>query len=268
MHPPDQNLADQELIRKALAPPSSDSAPTSSITPTGKTAALEKTAHEAKAGEATSNNRSSNTPPSQNLPIFTSKIIKWDNQKGFGFLRHKKGNVFLHRNDFAEHHKRPSKGDHIHYQIGNDSKGRRCAVNARHVNDGGKITIFIWIKLTLLVAMPALAWLHLVASHKLPTPLFILPVIGINLLTYITYKKDKELARAKEWRTSELYLHTLELIGGWPAAFIAQRQFRHKCSKQDFTAVYWMIVLLHLFLAFDYIIDWRVTKVIVHSIMG
>ena len=105
-------------------------------------------------------------------------------------------------------------------------------------------------------------------THNINILFFFLPVAAINLLTYITYKNDKELARAKEWRTSEATLHLLELIGGWPAAFIAQRQFRHKCSKEDFTAVYWMIVLLHLFLAFDYIIDWRVTKVIVHSITG
>ena len=29
-------------------------------------------------------------------------------------------------------------------------------------------------------------------------------------------------------------LHTLELIGGWPAAFLAQRWLRHKCSKRSF----------------------------------
>ena len=105
----------------------------------------------------------------------------------------------------------------------------------------------------LLIAIPALAWSHLMVTHKLPLLYFFIPLFCINLFTYFTYKEDKELARTKAWRTSETTLHLLELIGGWPAAFIAQHQFRHKCSKGSFQGTYWMIVFLHLYLAIDYI---------------
>ena len=198
--------------------------------------------------------------------IFTSKIVEWDDQKGFGYLHHQKGKLFLHRKDFAERHKRPSKGDNIHYQVGYDPKGRSCAVAATHVNDGGKITILTWISLLLLMATPAIAWSHFILIKK-PSLLFlILPFAVINLITYLSYRSDKKKSRAKEWRTSEATLHFLELFGGWPAALLAQRQFRHKYSKIDFQIIYWMIVILHLYLAIDYIFDWKIFRSIWHSL--
>jgi uncharacterized membrane protein YsdA (DUF1294 family)/cold shock CspA family protein len=243
MNPPSQSPDSRDLIRKALAPKGSATSPPPSKPPTCKP--------------------QHSPPPASNSPVLTSKIVEWDQQKGFGYLRHQKGKLFLHHKDFSEHHKRPGKGDRIHYQVGSDHKGRRCAVEARQVNDGGKITLFTWIKLTLLAAIPVLAWSHLMLTQKLPILLLILPLVVINLVTYFTYKGDKANARAKVWRTSEVKLHFLELIGGWPAAFVAQRQFRHKCSKGSFQATYWMIVGLHLFLAIDYVFDWAILKTII-----
>lgn len=202
-----------------------------------------------------------------NSPVFTSKIIEWDDQKGFGYLLNQKGKLFLHRKDFAERHKRPVKGDRVHYQIGTDPKGRRCAVEARHVNDGGKITILTWISLILFPAMPIFAWSHLMIINKLPILFLILPLLGINIFTYSTYKNDKANARAKAWRTSEASLHFLELIGGWPAAFVAQRQFRHKCSKGSFQVSYWAIVIIHVSLAIDYIFNLGLTKALLAAII-
>lgn len=186
---------------------------------------------------------------------YTSKITKWDHQKGFGYLRHQKSQLFLHRKDFAEHHKRPAKGDKICYQVGIDSKGRRCAVEAVHVNDGGKLTIWTWFVLALLLFMPVLAWSHFILIKNPHLNFLVLAFLIINLITYVTYKRDKALARAKSWRTPEALLHFLELIGGWPAALLAQRQFRHKCSKGSFQIIFWLIVILHISLAVDYLFD-------------
>lgn len=192
--------------------------------------------------------------------VFTSKIVEWDHQKGFGFLLHQKGKLFLHYKDFAERHKRPSKGDRIHYRVGSDPKGRRCAVQATHVNDGGKIRISTWFGLMALALIPAVAVNNLILDRKIPPLYIILPLLIINVITYITYKADKEKARAKIWRTPESTLHFLALIGGWPAALIAQRQLRHKCSKTDFQFIYWMTVLFHIYLAIDYIFEWQMLK--------
>ncbi|MGB0991166.1 MAG: DUF1294 domain-containing protein [Akkermansiaceae bacterium] len=195
--------------------------------------------------------------------MYISKILEWNHDKGFGFLLHQRSKLFLHHRDFAEHHKRPCKGDKIRYKIGSDSKGRRCAVEAVHVNDGGRITLFTWLTLMLLVAAPALAWSHFILVKK-PQWTFLFPVFFvINLITYFTYKKDKALARAKMWRTSEATLHFLELIGGWPTALLSQRQFRHKCSKGSFQITYWMIIILHQYLAVDYMFDWVILSRII-----
>jgi uncharacterized membrane protein YsdA (DUF1294 family) len=40
-------------------------------------------------------------------------------------------------------------------------------------------------------------------------------------------------------------LHLLGLIGGWPAAFVAQRALHHKTRKQPFQTIYWITVALH-----------------------
>lgn len=200
--------------------------------------------------------------------MHTAKIVEWDPRKGFGYLRHQKGRLFIHRKDFAEHHKRPTKGDRIRYRVGTDTKGRRCAVQAVHVNDGGKITVLTWLGLVLLLLMPVLAWSHLLlVDYPRFTCLWLL-FPAVNLATYSAYKNDKARARAKAWRTSEASLHFLELLGGWPAALLAQRQFRHKCTKTSFQTTYWLVVALHLYLATDYLMDWKLVGHAVRAIIG
>lgn len=209
---------------------------------------------------------------SQNTPkvvtTFTSKIITWDDQKGFGYLLHKKRKLFLHRKDFSERHKRPSKGDRIQYQVGSDAKGRKCAVEAVHMNDGGKLTLFTWITLALLLLIPLLALNKAAVLHWNSQPYILgvgLVLMFFNAATYVAYSGDKQQARAKEWRTPESSLHILEAIGGWPAAFIAQQKLRHKTSKAEFQLVYWFIVFSHILIAFDYLRDWKLLAALLQS---
>lgn len=69
---------------------------------------------------------------------------------------------------------------------------------------------------------------------------------SISLLTIIMYWIDKSSARAGGWRISEATLHILSLIGGTPAAYFAQRYFRHKTKKRSFQFTYWAIVFFQL----------------------
>ncbi len=48
-------------------------------------------------------------------------------------------------------------------------------------------------------------------------------------------------------------MHLCELLGGWPAAFIAQRTLRHKSAKFSYRLIFWMIVFLHQIAAADFI---------------
>ncbi len=186
----------------------------------------------------------------------SAKIVEWDDQKGYGFLQVGKGRVFLHRREFAERHKRPAVGDVIRFKVGADAQGRTCAKEAVHVNDGGRITALAMVVLVGLLVLPVLA-LFRCNVDWLWAGGYALVMAAVS---YGSYAMDKQRARAKEWRISEAWLHATELLGGWPGAFLAQRQLRHKCSKGSFQAVFWFIVLAYQFAAFDSLQNWKYSR--------
>lgn len=192
----------------------------------------------------------------------TAKIVEWDDQKGYGFLKVGEGRLFLHWRDFAERHKRPAVGDVIRFTGGVDAKGRICAKNAVHLNDGGRITALAVLLLACLLVPPALAlhqrgWdFRWVGAYALV----------ISAVSYGSYALDKRRARAREWRISEAGLHVTELLGGWPGAFLAQRRLRHKCSKGSYQVMFWLIVLTYQFVAFDSLQDWCCTRAALNHI--
>jgi len=70
--------------------------------------------------------------------------------------------------------------------------------------------------------------------------------VVMSCVTFIAYAQDKRAAIKNKPRTPEMTLHVLELGGGWPGAFCAQRLVRHKNAKISFQIVYWLIVALHV----------------------
>ena len=99
-----------------------------------------------------------------------------------------------------------------------------------------------------LVAALALGWLAYMGwglwSRQLPL-WSAAALLALNLLTLWTYAADKKAACAGTRRTSENQLHLLSLLGGWPAAWVAQQILRHKTSKTSFQIVYWLTIALH-----------------------
>jgi uncharacterized membrane protein YsdA (DUF1294 family)/cold shock CspA family protein len=186
----------------------------------------------------------------------TARIVEWDRQKGYGFLQMGKQRIFLHRRDFIEHHKKPAAGDAIRFMLGKDAKGRTCATNAVHVNDGGRITVLNVLVTAGLLVLPAIALQRRAVDFRWVGAYAL--VMGV--LAYGAYALDKHRARAKEWRLSEAGLHLLELLGGWPGAFLAQRRLRHKCSKVDYQVVFWLIVLTYQVAAFDSLQNWQLFR--------
>lgn len=67
----------------------------------------------------------------------------------------------------------------------------------------------------------------------------------INAVTLFGYWRDKKAAEQQAWRTQESTLLLLGLVGGWPAAFVAQHWFRHKNRKVSFQLLFWLTVLLN-----------------------
>ncbi len=68
----------------------------------------------------------------------------------------------------------------------------------------------------------------------------------INAATFLTYAYDKHAARKQYRRTPEKTLHLLALLGGSPAAFLAQQTLRHKTQKRPFQFMFWAIVVLQI----------------------
>lgn len=110
------------------------------------------------------------------------------------------------------------------------------------------------ILVTLLVC-PVLALVRL--SQTVGPSVILVVFAGISLTTWGLYWHDKWAAETAHWRTPEAWLHFFEIIGGWPAAFLAQRIFRHKISKLRYQITFWMIIAIHQVVAFSFVKEWQ-----------
>ncbi len=113
------------------------------------------------------------------------------------------------------------------------------------------------------------AWLLLLvgpgyALSRLATPvdgrILAAVMLATSLAAFFAYRSDKLRAEAGGWRIPEVALHGLELLGGWPGAFLAQRKFRHKTAKLSYQLFFWIIVAVHQFAAWDSVFDWQLTR--------
>ena len=122
------------------------------------------------------------------------------------------------------------------------------------------------------VAFPSAPKTSLNRALAILAALLVLPVIGsllwlrdayvvwflllypvFSVLAFFAYWRDKRSAERNEWRTPEQSLHLLELLGGWPGAYLAQQVFRHKTRKVSFQLVFWAIVVLHQLFWIDWL---------------
>lgn len=112
--------------------------------------------------------------------------------------------------------------------------------------------------LCLLLALPGCALYRL--FDQLDWSIFVLLPLAVSTFAFLAYRSDKRAAEAGRERIPESTLHLLSLLGGWPGAFLAQRIFRHKTAKLSFQFVFWSTVLLHEYLAADFLLSWRLTR--------
>lgn len=129
-------------------------------------------------------------------------------------------------------------------------------------NELGRITLANILSLAALLVLPLIA-LQRISGGLLWGSIYAAVISGI---TYLAYGWDKQQAREKQWRMPEAKLHVMELLGGWPGAFLAQRRLRHKCSKVSYQVVFWLIVLAHQFAAFDSLQAWKWMREVLKTI--
>ena len=75
-------------------------------------------------------------------------------------------------------------------------------------------------------------------------PAWIGALAGLNAATVLLYGYDKAISGGTRTRVPEKVLLLLALLGGSPAALLAQQLFRHKTVKPSFRRMFWLIVAL------------------------
>ena len=81
---------------------------------------------------------------------------------------------------------------------------------------------------------------------------FIVYLISINIISFISFGIDKRKAIKGHWRISEEFLIIISLIGGCFGGYLGMKFFRHKTKKIKFKLVgffclIWIYLLVHLF---------------------
>ncbi len=182
-------------------------------------------------------------------------VVLWNDDRGFGFVRPDQGgeDFFVHITAFRkELSRRPEIGDHVHYQIAREVRSKKRI--ARAVLEGVPIQLALpeppgpwprvrqWL-IYVVIRLPILLSCWVLWKTHNPIPLFL--YVFLSTLTILFYGADKKRALRSGWRIPEHYLHLLELLGGWPGALLAQKDFRHKLMKRAYQKVFWSIVALH-----------------------
>lgn len=213
-------------------------------------------------------------------------IERWDDQKGFGFISIGQGKkVFFHISAVRGAY-RPQQGEVVMFQLGKDGQGRPTAIHVRSdiltidnprirmkpkvdstCSTDGRATSYStrisqktrlsesaipWVYVLVLLALPVVGLIDLAINYQLRLGIFIYAIA--SALTYYFYWDDKRRAKLSGWRIPEANLHFWAFVGGWPGAFIAQQQFRHKTKKVPFQIVFWLVVISHQILWFDWLI--------------
>lgn len=191
----------------------------------------------------------------------------WNDERGFGFVRPDAGgeDFFVHISAFRKGlSRRPTSGDHVHYQLAIEVRDKKRIAYA--ILEGVAICEpeteqrGIWPRvrqwsIAIAIRLPILLSCWVLWKTHNPIPLFL--YVFLSTLTILFYGADKKRALRNRWRIPEVYLHILELLGGWPGALLAQADFRHKLTKSSYQKVFWAIVGLHglvwaLFIPFDF----------------
>ena len=206
------------------------------------------------------------------------KIIRWNDDKGFGFIlpSDSQKNIFVHIKSFSDKSVRPVEGQKVTYTVQKNDDGRDSAIKVsrptdnlvrnrassnrkKNINptykrintDNTQLDLKPLQRISPLYTMIILGFaaflFHFTIEGKLP-PFVIAVYIAMGIMTYYIYSEDKDMAINNERRISEQRLLALSFLGGWVGALIAQQKFRHKTKKISFQMSFWTTVFFNIML--------------------
>ncbi|MFM2198315.1 MAG: hypothetical protein RLZZ505_1747 [Verrucomicrobiota bacterium] len=187
--------------------------------------------------------------------VVTGKIVIWHESKGFGWVECDGKRLFFHSREFAGVRGKLAVGEELRFVAGIDIKGRPCA----RLPDGeaaGRVAGNDWLLLGALLVLPLLGLARAPVIWWWP----LAQALALSAATFRLYDYDKRQALKGGWRVPETSLHLAEIAGGWPGAFLAQKRFRHKCSKGAYLAIFWCIVVLHQVVGLDFSLNNHLSK--------
>ena len=85
-----------------------------------------------------------------------------------------------------------------------------------------------------------------VFSPKTLLLFLVFQLVSINIVTIVAYYVDKRAAIKGKWRVPEFDLHTLEFLGGWAGALLAQKMFHHKTRKKSYQSTFIFLIFAEL----------------------
>jgi uncharacterized membrane protein YsdA (DUF1294 family)/cold shock CspA family protein len=181
-------------------------------------------------------------------------IIMWNDSKGFGFIRSEKNeeDFFVHISNFKKGtSRRPEIGDVVNFRPDKNAEKKRVSFALFEMTEQDIATKGFELNpkerswaVNLLIFTPLLLSGYLILLQRNPIPFFSYWIL--SLLTMILYGADKAHAATHKWRIPEIYLHILEIMGGWPGALMAQNDFRHKTRKSAYLYILRAIITLHI----------------------
>jgi uncharacterized membrane protein YsdA (DUF1294 family)/cold shock CspA family protein len=179
---------------------------------------------------------------------YKGRVSEWRDEQGFGFVTPSLGGerVFLHISAFRKRRRRPAANDLVTYELGFDERKRPRAINVLFSLD---VVEPPPTKLSLGASIAGVGFFFalvtgVVLAGGLPFSILVL-YVGASVIAFIAYSIDKFAALRDGRRTSELTLHLISLVGGWPGALLAQQVLRHKTVKKEFRRGYWFTVAIN-----------------------